>query len=131
MLKNTMTYRDFDGVERTEDFYFNLTQAEIAEMEMSTDGGLEQLIQKIVNTKNVPEIIKMFKAILLKAYGQKSPDGRVFRKSKEISDEFSQTQAYSDLFMELATDEKAAAEFINGIVPSVPKGNVTALPAGN
>ena len=128
MLKKTMTYTDFDGQERTEDFYFNLTEAEIAEMEMSTDGGLEQLINKIISAKNVPEIIKMFKAILLKAYGEKSADGRHFRKSKELAEQFSYTQAYSDLFMELSRDEDAAAKFINGIIPA-KASNVTALTA--
>lgn len=118
MLKKTITYTDYNNVERTEDFYFNLTKAEIMEMEMSTTGGLAETIQRIVKAQDSPAIIKIFKDLVLKAYGQKSPDGRRFIKSKELTDEFSQTEAYSILFMELATDDKAAANFVNGIVPA-------------
>lgn len=127
MLKKTITYTDYNGVERTEDNYFNLTKAEIMEMEMSTTGGLTEMIQRIVAAKDAPAIIKVFKDLILKAYGVKSPDGKRFIKSKEISDAFSQTEAYSQLFMELATDADAAAEFVNGIVPNM--GNGKALPA--
>lgn len=118
MLKETMTYTDYNGVERTENFYFNLTQAEIMEMEMTTDGGLAELITKIVDAKDAPAIIKIFKDLILKAYGEKSADGKRFVKSKEISDAFAQTEAYSQLFMKLATDADAAAKFVNGIVPA-------------
>lgn len=127
MLKKTITYTDYNGVERTEDNYFNLTKAEIMEMEMSTTGGLTEMIQRIVAAKDAPAIIKVFKDLILKAYGVKSPDGKRFIKSKEISDAFSQTEAYSQLFMELATDADAAAEFVNGIVPNM--GNGKALPS--
>ena len=118
MLKKTITYTDYNNVERTEDFYFNLTKAEIMEMEMSTTGGLAETIQRIVKAQDSPAIIKIFKDLVLKAYGQKSPDGRRFIKSKELTDEFSQTEGYCILFMELATDDKAAANFVNGIVPA-------------
>ena len=118
MLKKTITYTDFNGTSRTEDFYFNLTKAEIAEMEMSTSGGLAEMIQNIVKQQDTPSIIKIFKDLLLKAYGIKSPDGRRFEKSDEIRKEFESTEAYSELFMELATDANAAAEFVNGIMPS-------------
>lgn len=117
MLKKSITYTDYNGNERTEDFYFNLSKAEIMEMEMSTTGGLAEMIQKIVATQDAPAIIKIFKDLVLKAYGEKSPDGKRFIKSDEISTAFSQTEAYSILFMELATDADAAAKFINGIVP--------------
>lgn len=117
MVKKTKTYVDFNGTERTEDFYFNLTEAEIAEMELSTEGGLAERIQRIVSAQNTPEIIKIFKELVLKSYGEKSPDGRRFIKSEEISNAFSQTMAYSDIFMELAKDAKAAADFVNGIIP--------------
>lgn len=117
MLKETMTYVDYNGVERTEDFYFNLTKAEIMEMEMTTVGGLAEMITKIVNAKDAPAIIKIFKELILKAYGIKSADGKRFIKSDEISAEFAQTEAYSQLFMKLATDADAAAKFVNGIVP--------------
>lgn len=117
MLKKTITYIDYNGVQRTEDHYFNLSKAEIMEMEMSTTGGLAEMIQKIVAAQDSPAIIKIFKELILKAYGEKSPDGKRFIKSEEISTAFSQTEAYSQLFMELATNSDAAAEFVNGIVP--------------
>lgn len=123
MLKKTMTYTDYNGVERTEDFYFNLTKAEVMEMEMSTSGGLSEMINKIVATQDVPAIIKIFKDIILKSYGEKSLDGKKFVKSEELSNAFSQTEAYSMLFMELATDAEAASNFINAIVPDVPKNS--------
>ena len=118
MLKKTITYMDYNGAERTEDFYFNLTKAEVMEMEMSTAGGLAEMINRVVAAKDVTAIIKIFKELILKAYGIKSPDGKRFIKSKEIADEFTQTEAYSQLFMELATDADAAAQFVNGIVPT-------------
>lgn len=118
MLKKKITYVDYNGNERTEEHYFNLTQAEIMEMEMSTTGGLAEKIQKIVAAQDSASIIKVFKDLILKAYGEKSDDGRRFIKSKEIATAFSQTEAYSQLFMELATDAKAAADFVNGIIPA-------------
>lgn len=123
MLKKTITYTDYNGVERTEDFYFNLTKAEVMEMEMSTSGGLSEMINKIVATQDAPAIIKIFKDIILKSYGEKSLDGKKFVKSEELSNAFSQTEAYSVLFMELATDTEAASNFINAIVPDVPKNS--------
>lgn len=128
MLKKTITYTDYNGSERTEDFYFNLSKAEIMEMEMSTTGGLAEMIQKIVAAQDAPAIIKIFKDLVLKAYGEKSADGKRFVKSDEISTAFAQTEAYSQLFMELATDADAAAKFVNGIVPAdmskkLPSGN--------
>ena len=117
MLKKTITYTDYNGVERTEDFYFNLTKAEIMEMQLSTTGGLDEMIQRIIATQDVPAIAKIFKDLVLRAYGQKSPDGRRFIKSKELTEEFSQTEAYSELYMSLATDADKASAFINGIVP--------------
>lgn len=118
MLKKTITYTDYNGVSRTEDFYFNLSKAEIMEMELSTAGGLAEMIQKVVAAQDAPAIIKVFKDLVLKAYGEKSADGKRFIKSEEIRTAFSQTEAYSQLFMELATDADAAAKFVNGIVPA-------------
>ena len=118
MLKKTITYTDYNGNERTEDFYFNLTKAEIMEMEMSTTGGLAEAIQRIVKAQDQPAIIKIFKDLVLRAYGEKSADGKRFIKSEEITTGFSQTEAYSILFMELATDADAASKFVNGIVPA-------------
>lgn len=118
MLKKTIEYQDYDGNTRKEDFYFNLTQAEVTEMELSVEGGLVETINRIVAAQNGKQIIDTFKSIILKAYGVKSPDGRRFIKNQEVRDDFVQTEAYSKLFMELATDAKAASAFINGIVPA-------------
>ena len=118
MLKLTRTYNDYNGVSRTEDFYFNLTQAEITEMELSVDGGLTEMINRIVAAKDGRQIISLFKDLILRAYGEKSADGKRFIKTQELRDAFAQTEAYSDLFMELATDANAAANFVNGIVPA-------------
>lgn len=117
MLKKTITYNDYNGVERTEDFYFNLSKAEIIEMELSVSGGLVETIKRIVDAKDTPAIVKLFKDLVFKAYGEKSLDGKRFMKSEELSIAFSQTEAYSQLFMELATNDKAASDFVNGIIP--------------
>ena len=117
MLKKTITYIDYNGVERTEDFYFNLSKAEVLELEMGTTGGLTEMINKIVAAQDTPTLIKIFKDLVLRAYGEKSPDGKRFIKSDEIRDAFSQTEAHSNLFMELATDAEAASKFFNGIIP--------------
>ena len=117
MLKKTINYKDYNGEERSEDCYFNLSRAEVTEMELTTEGGLSEMIQGITRDKNVPKIIEVFKMLILKSYGKKSPDGRRFIKSDELSEEFSQTEAYSELFMELATNASSAAAFVNGIMP--------------
>lgn len=117
MLKKTITYEDFNGVGRKEDFYFNLSKAEIMEMQFGTVGGLDVMLKKIIDAKDVKSIMDTFKMLILKAYGIKSDDGRRFIKSEEIAKEFEQTEAYSILYMELASDDNAAAEFVNGIIP--------------
>ena len=116
MLKKTITYEDFDGNKRTEDFYFNLSKAEVLEMEMGISGGMSQMLNKIIAAQDGGRVIKTFKDIILKAYGEKSPDGKRFIKSEEISTAFSQTEAYSQLFVELATNADAAATFVNSII---------------
>ena len=122
MIKKTITYTDYNGLERTESFYFNLSKAEVMEMELSADGGMAESIQKIVDAKDAPAIIRVFKDLVLKAYGVKSDDGRRFMKVKSdgsrYADDFKETEAYSQIFMGLATDAKAAADFVNGIVPA-------------
>lgn len=118
MLKKTITYTDYNDTTRTEDFYFNLTKAELTEMELGVDGGLAEMIRNIVAAKDTPSLIKIFKDLVLRAYGVKSADGKRFIKSEELKTEFSQTEAYSQLFMELATDADAASAFVNGIVPA-------------
>lgn len=117
MLKKLIKYVDYDGRERSENFYFYMSKAELMEMELGTVGGMQNLIQLIIDKQDIPKIMEAFKTIILKAYGEKSQDGRRFIKSKELSEAFSQTEAYSNLYMELITNGDAAAAFINGIVP--------------
>lgn len=120
MLKKTIKFTDYNGNEREEDFYFNLTKAEIAEMNLSTAGGMEQMLKDIIAAQDMPKIAALFKDIILRAYGVKSADGRRFIKSKDLSAEFSQTEAYSELYMEILSDQtgEVAAAFINGILPA-------------
>lgn len=117
MIKETIKYTDYNGNELVEDFYFNLSKSEIAEMELSYPNGLADHITKITQSNNGAEIIKLFKELILSSYGRKSDDGKRFIKSDEEAKAFSQTEAYSELFMKLATNADAAAEFVNGIVP--------------
>ena len=122
MYIRPITYKDFDGNERTEDFYFNLSEAEIMEMELSKDGGFDQWIKRIAGAQNLPELIKLFKSLILMSYGEKSLDGKSFIKKdfqtgRPLSEQFEQTAAYSVLFMELATNTEAATEFINKVIP--------------
>lgn len=128
MIKKTITYTDYNGTERTEDFYFNLTKAECQELNLSVSGGLEETIKSLINTRDGKQIVAIFKEFILKAYGQKSPDGRRFIKSQELRDEFSQTEAYSDLFMELASDADKAAKFFNAVIPN-DEGKTSSIPA--
>ena len=125
MLKKTISYFDYDGNERTEDYWFNLSKAECMEMELSINGGMENLINKIISEKDNEKIVKIFKEIILKSYGEKSPDGKYFRKSEKLSSDFASTEAYSNLFMELATDADAAAKFITAVLPAAESIAVT------
>lgn len=120
MYTKKITYTDYDGNKLTETFCFNLTKAEIVEMQLSTSGGFAEKIQKIMDAQEIPEIIKTFKELILASYGEKSPDGKHFLKTRDghkLADDFAQTEAYSELFMELATDANAASNFINKIIP--------------
>lgn len=117
MLKKTITCKNFNEVETTEDYWFNLTESEILEMQLGTTGGLDESLKQIVAGMDLPRMVKFFKDFVLKAYGVKSPDGKRFIKNDEIREAFSQTNAYNKLFMELAFDDVAAAEFINGVIP--------------
>jgi hypothetical protein len=117
MLKKTITYPTLDGEKITEDFYFNLTKAELIEMEVSAEGGFKSHLERIIASRNGAEIISEMKRLILLSYGVKSDDGKRFIKSQQLRDEFSQTEAFSELFMDLATNAGAAAQFITGVIP--------------
>ena len=131
MLKKIITYTDYNGVERTEPFYFNLSKAELMEMELGVTGGMTEMLDKIIAAKDAPSLMKTFKEMIMKAYGVKSDDGKRLIKSEELSIAFTQTEAYSVLFMELITDDKAAAAFVNGIIPNEIQTEVAAKTAQN
>ena len=117
MFKKTIKYVDYKGNEREEDFYFNITKSELVEMELAQKGGMSEYLEKITKAQTKDELVLWFKKIILKAYGEKSDDGRRFMKSEEISKAFSETEAFNQLYMELIVDEKKAAEFVNAVVP--------------
>lgn len=117
MYKKTIAYTDFFGEEREEDFYFHFSEAELSKMELSTTGGITRFVEKIIQTKDNPKLVDMFENFILSSYGEKSEDGRRFIKSEELSRAFSQTPAYSKLFMELITDDEELAKFIKEVVP--------------
>ena len=131
MLKKIITYTDYNGVERTEPFYFNLSKAELMEMELGVTGGMTEMLDKIIAAKDAPSLMKTFKEMIMKSYGIKSDDGKRLVKSEEISTAFTQTEAYSVLFMELITDDKAAADFVNGIIPNEIQAEVATQTAQN
>ena len=122
MLKKTVTYTDYNGVETTEDLYFNLSQAELIDMEINYEGGLAAGIQKAVETQDTHTVMKIFKDLIVKSYGVKSPDGKRFIKSEDVVKAFTESEAYSVLFIELLQNPNAAEEFINGITPNLPQG---------
>lgn len=125
MFVKTIKYTDFLGNEREEDFHFHFSKAELTEMQLNTDGGFSEMIHRIVKAQNHPEIVKTFKELILKAYGEISPDGKRFIKSDELSTAFSQTEAYSQMFTEFTTDDKAAIEFFEKVIPA----NIDSKPA--
>lgn len=117
MLKKTIIYTDYNGVERKEDFYFNLSKAELIMMESSVVGGMKQRLEKIVQSKDEVSIMETFKDLIHRSYGVKSDDGKRFIKSEELSTEFEQTEAYSVLVTEILSGADAASNFINAILP--------------
>jgi hypothetical protein len=133
MLKESITYVDFNGLERTEEFRFNLTKTELTRMETSKSGSLSGLLTKIVNAKDMPDILEAIEMLILKSYGEVSPDGKRFDKSEKLSEDFSHTAAYDTLFEKLINDDKYAYNFILGIMPKEladqvkQKGDITQL----
>lgn len=117
MYNKTVTYKDYKGNTRTEDFYFNLNKAELVELELSTKGGLTVMMDRIIAAQDNATLFKIFKDLVSKSYGVLSDDGRKFVKNQEVLDDFMQTEAYSIIFSELATNEEAAAEFFNNVIP--------------
>jgi hypothetical protein len=118
VLKKTITYKNFNDEEVSEDFYFHLSQSDLVELEMSHSGGLSTSMQRIIAAEDNDSLIKEFKIIILKAYGKRSDDGRRFIKNQALREEFESTGAYSALFMELITNTDAAIEFTNGVIPT-------------
>ena len=117
MYVEELTFVDFDGNERTEEFRFNLTEAEVGELALTTEGGLEAYVKLIQQEQDVVKIIELFKKIINLSYGVKSLDGKYFRKSPELLADFQSSQAYSDFYMSLIGDPNKAAKFIEGITP--------------
>lgn len=117
MYKITETFEDFNGNKRTEDFYFNFMESELTHMQFKTKGGLAGTINKIIATQDTPGLIDIFEELLQKSFGEKTADGRGFHKSPELLQSFMETEAYSQIYMRLATDNKAAQDFINNVVP--------------
>ena len=117
MFKKTITYTDFNGEQRTEDYYFNLSRAELTEMQMSVNGGMTEYLQQIVNSQDNKEIFAVFKEIIFKSIGEKSVDGKRFIKNDEIRSSFEQSEAYSELLVELMSDADKAADFVNALIP--------------
>lgn len=133
MLKKTIVYHDYDGNERSENFYFNLSKAEVMEMEFSFTGGMTNVIEQMVNTQDTARIMELFKKIIMAAYGEKSADGKRFMKigpdGRRLAEGFVETEAYSELFMELVSDPKKFADFIAAVIPALPADAKAALAA--
>ena len=127
MLKKTVTYTDYNGIERTEAFYFHYNEAEILDMEMSTEGGFAERIQKIIDAKDQVSLMQVIKKFVIDAYGVKSEDGKRFIKNDDVRTEFLESPAYSQIWMELVMDDEIAADFINNVIPSGMKEKLEGL----
>lgn len=130
MYKITRKFEDFNGVEKEQDFYFNLTKADILKMELSEEGGMDKRLERLVKTKDMKEAIKVFEGLLLMAYGVKTDDGR-FVKNDQVRAEFASSAAYSDIYFELATNPEEAQKFVENVVPKFEEqsNKVTSIPA--
>lgn len=130
MIKKTVTYTDYNDEERTESFYFHYTEAEILDMEMSEEGSFTDRIQRIIDAKDKTALMKLIKKFVIDAYGVKSEDGKRFMKNDDLKTAFVECPAYSDIFMEMVTNDEVAAEFVNGVIPNTMKDRVAKLSAG-
>lgn len=128
MLKKEIKYTDYDGNERVEDFYFNLSKAELIEMQFEEAGGYLALLERCVQAQDGPTIMKEFKKLIMKSYGIKSADGKTFIKTldgRPVAEDFVQSEAYSELIMEFFKDSKKAADFFNAVIPEVKPGELS------
>lgn len=127
MIKKTIKYTDYNGVERVEDYYFNLNKAELIEMEVSVEGGYSELLNRIAKSQDIKEIVNVMKTIILKSYGEKSIDGKRFVKvdknGQPLSKQFEETEAFVELYVELATNVNKAVEFVNSVIPNAEQTN--------
>lgn len=130
MLKKTYTYKDYNDIERTETFYFHFTEAEILDMEMSAEGGFAERVQRIIDAKDQAALMKLIKKFVIDAYGVKSDDGRRFIKNEEVKTAFLECPAFSDIFMDMVTNDELAAEFVNGVIPDTMKKRFAKIAAG-
>jgi hypothetical protein len=130
MLKKTYTYKDYNDIERTETFYFHFTEAEILDMEMSAEGGFAERVQRIIDAKDQAALMKLIKKFVIDAYGVKSDDGRRFIKNEEVKTAFLECPAFSDIFMDMVTNDELAAEFVNGVIPDTMKKRFAEIAAG-
>lgn len=126
MFAKTVTYTDFNGNEKTEKVYFNLTKSEIIKLQASVDGGLSEAIEKIQKGGDPYKIVPLFDKILLAAYGEKSEDGSRFIKNAMLTEAFSQSAAYDAIFSELMLDKDAASEFFTKVIPADMQGQISA-----
>lgn len=129
MIKKTVTYTDYNGESRTETFYFHYTEAEILDMEMSEEGSFTERIQRIIDAKDKTALMKLIKKFVIDAYGVKSEDGKRFMKNDEVKAAFVECPAYSDIFMDMVTNDELAAEFVNGVIPNTMRDRVAKLSA--
>lgn len=120
MLSKEITYTDFNGVKRTETFYFNISKPELIKWQVKEGYGLDEEVTKLTKSENLKKSIEIFEKLIDYSIGIKSEDGkRLIKNDGQIASEFKETNAYEVLYMELGTDDKKAAEFINGIFPKL------------
>ena len=118
MIKKTITYVDYDGETRTEAFYFNLNKVELAKMQLGSDGGYSEFLKRITAAKDTSAMLNVITDLVEQSYGEKELDGKRFRKSKDLTEAFTQSPAYEVLFMELVQNTNAMVEFVKGILPA-------------
>ena len=117
MLKKTITYTDYDGMERTEDFWFNLSKTELTKLDAELPGGVLGVLRKIIDKKDRKALVDFVETLILRSYGEKTLDGKRFVKTPDMAEEFMQTPAYDELFMSILSDTDSQTSFINGVIP--------------